>query len=1005
MATVEELQNAIDNKSLDTRQLNREQRYAVDELFKSGDLKGYESIDELDAQIEGAADVIAEKKTKQLQPFEAQTGIGRAGTELVGEVVGGIVPWIKNNKAVAEELVQGFGKAQMGMNEKALQALKIKGYQFDKYEKMLQKLPFVKRIKLLSSTAGVLGKMADGFRTLSRTGGSQLLQTEFKSIAGSVAGAGGGSLAFDAANFATDFGAAAEQDLANVTDDEIRKLPPVERALVHSTEAMKNAAIWNAGAFALGPVLALGRSGFKSALGLKGKDAETVARYSRETGVPTNYMAMINGEAGFLAKGAKNILKTIGVFPLVAGPGKAFQTQIEKGTFRAMLDHLEAGAPLAHAELLGYGALKQIKNNFKEYHDMIGVKYDMVMKEASLIGDGAKVFPTTNVAKTTKKIADELKSMYPNLNLDFNKTTAALTEFDDPLVRFNAALRDYTNGYSAGLTAKEYVGLQKMLTGAYNQTRIYDPRSLVRELRFALEKDFNSVANPESIQSLIKSEGFKTTYDNLLNTQGKEAADQYLQRSVKKTQDLQKSLLEANTFFTDVIRPFQKGPIQRSLEKVDKNVFANVGLMGVVGDNVIQPDELWSKSIKQIMTSGSPQSIKQLKYMLGYDKGGVGKDIFDRFKSLYVFDAFQHAYRKKPTVGSDPLFELMEQAEAKGILKDTVDVSNKTVARSLRREQFMDPEKLIKSGLGEQKFTNMAYQADSVADFNVEKFKRNLGLVGDNVGPAEYRAARERLIEIYGGGTQGRQSFESLEKIIKVMDANASYTIGDTSQFIQRRAMLGGIGSLAGGVMVFSTAGPITSLGLILASRMAGSVLTDPAAINGFARGLDAAFNLEKNGKKVGLSTRRMIAQAYNYAIDEDKDAPKADPNLVNIEEIRNYLLQTPTKQPVAYFSTNGLTKKVRDRMYPDLEALNYTSADQIASGNNFLRGTVQAKQLNNTAGMLMAENNQAPQQQQQSQYQAPAVQAAPEQTTPGEYGALFPQDELGKAIAERQNA
>lgn len=1008
MATLEELQSAIDNKTLDTRNLNREQRYAVDELFKAGQLTGYESIDQLDTEIETVADKLAEQKTKQLQPFEAATGIGRAGTELVGEVAGGLIPWIKNNKAVAEEMIKGFGQAQMGMNEQGLQALRIKGYQFDKYSKMLQNLPVIKGFKLLRGTASVVGKMADGFRTLSKTGGSQLVQTEFKSIAGSVAGAGAGSLAFDAANFATDFGAAVEQDLANVTDDEIRKLPPVERSVVHATQAMKNAALWNAGAFALGPLFGLAAGGVKSALGLSGKDAELVARYSRETGVPTNYMALINAEQGFLARGAKNILKTIGIFPLVAGPGQAFQRQIERETFTAMLDHLEAGAPLAHAELLGYGALKQIKNNFKQYHDMIGVKYDYVMKEADAIGAGQKVIPITNIKKTTEKIVNELNSMYPQMNFEFNKTVAQLTEFDDPLVKFVSSLKSYTDGYESGLTAKEFVGLQKMLTGAYNQTRIYDPRGLVRELRFAIEKDFNGIANPESIQSLLTSKPFKDNYDNLVQTQGKEVADQYLQKSVQDLQSLQKSLLSANTFFTDVIRPFQKGPIQRSLEKVDKNVFENVGLLGVVGDNLIMPDELWSKSIKQIMTSGSPKSIQQLKYMLGYEKGGVGKDIFDRFKSLYVFDAFQHAYAKKPTVGADPLFDLMEQAQARGVIKDTVDEANRTVARSLRKEQFVDPERLIKSGLGETKFVDMKYQADSVADFDVNKFRQNLGLTGTNVGPSEYRAARERLIEIYGGGKQGEEAFKGLEKILKVMEANQSYTIGDTSSFIQRRAMLGGVKSLAGGVLIFSTAGPITSLGLILAARMAGSVLTDPKNVKGMAGALDVAFNLEKNGKKIGLSTRRMVAQAYNAALAEDKDAPKVDPDLININEIRDYLLQKPTQQPIAYFSINGLNKKERDRMYPEAEAIKYTSPTDLASGNNFIRGAAKAKELNTQAGMMMAQASQAPvAQQAQGQVQQPtmAPAQAPQSdlaSTPGGYEAVFPNDPLGKLIAER---
>ena len=44
MATLKEIQSALDNKSLDIRNLNDDQKFAVDALLKSGELKGYGGI-------------------------------------------------------------------------------------------------------------------------------------------------------------------------------------------------------------------------------------------------------------------------------------------------------------------------------------------------------------------------------------------------------------------------------------------------------------------------------------------------------------------------------------------------------------------------------------------------------------------------------------------------------------------------------------------------------------------------------------------------------------------------------------------------------------------------------------------------------------------------------------------------------------------------------------------------------------------------------------------------
>ena len=119
---------------------------------------------------------------------------------------------------------------------------KMKAVQTDfrKYERQLQKLPFIRGAKILRKTARAFGKVVDGFRTIG-TAPSQLLVTEAKAQVASAAGAGAGSILYDAANVATDINVATNSDLSEISNNDIKKLPYGQQVLVHAAEASRNA--------------------------------------------------------------------------------------------------------------------------------------------------------------------------------------------------------------------------------------------------------------------------------------------------------------------------------------------------------------------------------------------------------------------------------------------------------------------------------------------------------------------------------------------------------------------------------------------------------------------------------------------------------------------------------------------------------------------------------------------------------------------------------------------
>ena len=109
MATLQGLQKAIDTKSFNPNDLTEDQLLVIDDLLKTGELKGYKSIDDIITERSGAASAIAGEKQKKLQPFQQATKeagfeVERADLELVGDVSLGAYAWLQDK----DKLVNSF---------------------------------------------------------------------------------------------------------------------------------------------------------------------------------------------------------------------------------------------------------------------------------------------------------------------------------------------------------------------------------------------------------------------------------------------------------------------------------------------------------------------------------------------------------------------------------------------------------------------------------------------------------------------------------------------------------------------------------------------------------------------------------------------------------------------------------------------------------------------------------------------------------------------------------
>ena len=1054
MASIQALQKALDNKQIDTSTLNNDQLNALDKAFKSGELKGYDSVRDLRMEQGMAAEALAAEKEEQLRPFQKATqgitptgeGIERADFEMIGDVTGSIIPYVLDAGKISEQMVRSGGAGTYGLQSTTHNMGRWGGLVGKVARAIGKRTPIGRVATMLPRTTDTLKRVANFGRAaiqqlkygVGARGGrmhaapTQLLQTEAKSQLLGMGGAGVGSALYGMAEAVTDIGGATQEDLANVSSNEIDKLPIIDREIVHASEAMKNAMIYNGLGFGLMPMLSATFRGVGHLLGLGGKQARVFAEESYKHGYDANLSAAMDQNKSIFSKLAFNMMKTVGVFPMIGGARKNQRRALEIYNHNEFMQKLDAMAPLEEAEWLSINALAKMRQNFTDLHNTIGMKYDIVEKMTQKIGPDLRIVPTDNIRSVAARYMGALKAQYPEMfaQTDLIKGVP-LTEFDDPLVRFLRTIEQWPGGGAAEshfLTMKEYIGLHKILTNVLPTTKIQDPRGMVKAFRAGFKKDLNTVASDGGVANVLKRRQVKEQYDALLSTSGKEAADAYALSLTKSLTDTGTELLQANKFFHDTVMPYAFTPTAKKISKVDPQIFTNLGLLGIsTGRATIDANQLWSKTIKQIMSGDNAKAVTDLKWMLGYNdpSNKTGKAIFDRFRALWLQNSWNTAFEIAPTQKTTrSIINLIDEAKQKGVLDQRFvdDINN-----DFTQDAFIkgiNPDKAMAAKIGTRRFTELLAKKGEVAQFNPEVFRKNLGFVGDSDTIA---AARGKFIEAFGGGKEGQTALKHMDALLDIMEREMNVPISDPAEFLKRRFTLSGFRGVIGGILPGATAvaggavagglfgSPIAGIvAFTLLARQSGIMLGSPKMLR---RTYDLFTNLERLKNSVDYQSAikrwKLFAQWWNYVDDEYKDAPRVDPNKIAFEEIGRYLLEQPTVLLQPNFDSKGLNREMQNRAFFAEKMLESATPEVIASGSNFLRGSLTALDKNikiDNADADAMEGNTAQMPKLPNQNNLPVGANA---KLPGQgqgagqnvketYANLFPQDTLGQAIANR---
>jgi hypothetical protein len=1019
---LESLQKKLDSNTLNPREYDPQQLQTIDGLIEQGVLKGprvqdiIKQFNETESQIATEKEFAKDPLAVALKDKSVLSGdyLGlvptRPGAELMGDLTGSIIPYLRNKDALVNSLKLPKAAQSKFFAQKAMEM-----------SRYLEKIPRIGGA--LKFTRGILmgvGKAADA-ATSARL--KPLIITEAQSLAGGALGAGAGVVGYDLVNRSVgkDLAIAINSDLGNLKEQEVDS-----DTTLAALDAMKNSLLWGGAATATLPLLAGFGKGVKALFGLKGERALALSQFAQEKGLPIPLIAAMN--KGPLSGLGKSYFKTVGVFPFVSTIGDQALKNAEQQFGKAFLKDLAGLAPITKVSALSIASLDQFSKQFNKYSDLIASNYTTLMNKADDIGNPA-IIKLDRTRAAASEFIQSFGEMSPKFK-EFNYGEDAIGQFgtnyqkyvldelsdgQDPLVQLMGFLNA---AKSTPLTFKEFSGLQRLATRAIQRTRFQNAKKSIFELKEALEDDFALSFSKLTKEDLLKDAVIKAEYDSAVTQGGEAVGDRLLAKKLEEAQGLNRDLKIANASFNLYLKPYEYGSVANAIKAANRNLFTNKQLYGIVGKESIPPDQVFKVIEQSAFKSGSPNAIEQLKVLYGYKSSKEGKEMFNRAFSRHIYDSYLRSFSEE-SLKTGSAFDLLDNAfKAKPKTAVASEVLEQGAMDDLYAKTGLTAREVI-DGAGKENI-QITFGKGDFAEFNADKFRQAMGLTGPAAGQA-----REALISAYGGGIKGAKALDDLDNFLNYTKALSDIPISETSSFLQRRLTLGGGASLLGGVVMgggMFAANPLAPLVFLYASRKIGKILTDPTALRYMMDVLSPEERLLRAQSEVGVkklsgvpvtvgeTKRRAFARFANYLADEDNDLPRVDPNSINDDEIIRRLSNAPITIPKQGYEYKNLPKEEKQRMFPERELQETIPTSLLVDaegfGTGFNLGEDQAiNAVNEDYGMTSQTTNQG-----QGTTTAPAAPQAPQgisapavetpQAKQAKVSSLFPFDFTSQAIA-----
>ena len=1075
MSELKELQDSIDNFSINPDELPEDKRDILDSLFNDGSLDGYNSFSDYSNKFGVARRQIATRKEIRAEPAKESLLGSRGSFELTGELLGSFLPYMMDKKKLTNYYENNNYQTKLGVNFKSkfYNSMSKMGNLLEKINVPTKggKIGAVGRLAepLFKRTSALLKRASQGKFDPKNPIITQPEATYGKSFLGAVGGAGLGSVAYDAYNLNDNYAAAVQADLAGISDNEVFQKDPLERTLINAQAAMSTSLLFNGGAAALTPLGRLIKGKVKTVLGVDTKEAKALAEQALARGINLNLPSLAS-EDKFIGKLTKDYFKTIGILPILGAIGSKFKQRLASEVGSASVDILENMAPVQHASILGNASQPIIRGNLVKNASLVSEQYELTKAYGDILQkqlgvDG--IIPMTNLAKGAKQFTDDFLPKLPKART--GRTPDDLQE--DPRLKKMLEDSDFAYLYTkfadfgmtdasgkfigAPVTLREWMDTKKIINNLIKKEAPDSEAAIkYKEIMKLMDDDLAAVSNVGTQNSLLNSAEIQAKYRQIVESEGQEAANEFLNKVALGVSTFGDMLTRANEFFVQNIQPFGTKTAEE-LKKIDSYLFAVKGLIpGFQGKAAVEPSEIYQQVFRKILADGSPESVTRMQQLIGaipmgkdLDSNVYGQELYKRLVSRNFYDNFLGSFDLKNF--DEPVkmaSDFIKEAQKKGVYGKYIDEAFDEAFQKNDnlRLKFLTPQAL-KEGVGEVDVKQIKAKFDELGEFDIDQFMANFGLVGTS---AQIAKGEARLGQIYAGlGHDPKKSVETFKEFTNIVKTAFEFDVGDTSKFLTRRLAIGGsiYGAFALGGQQAGVAQDLgffgntvnTAIDMVLPTvmfRYASGVIASPRTMRSLLDVYTPRQREKKIGKgallsKPGLRTilqpvggaflspskRRTLAAIVNNLTTSDPGAPQVDPKKLDFREVQDFLLNTEPKVPVIQIDPEKMLddKELKQR-HPEIYTSRFLSDEEKNIRNQLSKGEVvqsiandeeSNQEINATLPMPMA----APEQQainQQLPQQNPTVApgAAPTNVAQNSnsFRTLFPNDPVGQLIAER---
>ena len=916
MATLKQQQfadkitQAIKDNKFAPENLTANEREAVDVLIRNGVIKSEKNVNQILDERNRARQDIAQAATVARDPISAAFELDDSKIPLADSIFTGRTTSVLAGDVGGAVAYQYFNKDKIIQQYKDRGKLKTKGIRF--FENLANRLPA--RFKFTKAAATAAAKLGDTFaaRPITRAFRSPLGRFEIGTAVAGTAGAGVGSLAYDAADaiLGEDIYNAIMEDLSEIPYKPPEKLNAFESALV----SMKNAALFNAAATGITPLF----MGFGKILnkwfGTTGPAQKKYAEFARDKGLDAPLLGFLRD--GSLSEPARNFFKTIGVFPGISPIADKALLKTEQATSRVFFDNVESIAPVYHQAFLGQEVIDQMRKVYSKNVAAYDKLYDDFYKAADLALDPA-IMSTDNIVKEAELFLSRRSAEIPDAFKAFNEgNTGAvqkLLEEGDPFNTF-MALTGQLKGKN--ITFKQFKFMNKLLNDAANQTKYYSINQEFGALKNALELDVASFGKNLNANALMKDAKFAEAVagaGGLQSAGGKQIID----TTIKAGNSLLTKMKNANEAFARTMKLYDNEGyfLKRKLQKIDSNALTGKGLINFLGRTNMPKEDLFKTFEDAVFTSRSPSALQTYKKMIGAQKGFEGYSengvkLFKASFSKFLHDAYIGSFVGKPLQGAiDLAIPGMKGLGTLGKLRLDGELAVKPFSKVMedanRLQDLANTGGSFSSKLSADNLINTKnykFGPDDFKEFDASTFIDTLGIGATRQAQSASKMLEDAYFTITGSRQAAKRSVQDLRDFAQHLQLISDVPVTNSSTFIQRRLQLSGLGGLTGvaiGAGVGSkTDNPLlTFLSLLLVGRYAGRILTDPQllrVVNDALRPQELAqivgARVTPKAKVLPAKKRETFFKALNKFFNDDDDFVQIDPDNVDFEQITNYL-------------------------------------------------------------------------------------------------------------------